>query len=266
MEWANKCVWKCPMCPQASSNKEKEITNHIWKFHKGGAEGVSNDTMDPVILTDVSYSCAICGSVLRHDYKSLQAHISQEHNLTMRDYHRQHIKKDRFSHGPPKPPGLTGSTTKVVASADVPPIATTSQPRPSLSVGSGAVDSAVEAKYMEWKDQCEYVCQVCNESVKMRRVFRNHINTKHMPVPQYIAQFGHLESGLVTHDCAVCGATVAHDSHMLQGHIGSIHRMSLKDYFVQYIDSQQMAQIESTACDKTTWMNQCEFKVRTFDV
>ena len=53
---------------------------------------------------------------------------------------------------------------------------------------------------------------------------------------------------------------------MLQGHIGSIHRMSLKDYFVQYIDSQQMAQIESTASDKTTWMNQCEFKVRTFDV
>ena len=52
----------------------------------------------------------------------------------------------------------------------------------------------------------------------------------------------------------------------LQGHIGSIHRMSLKDYFVQYIDSQQIAQIESTASDKTTWMNQCEFKVRTFDV
>ena len=66
MEWANKCVWKCPLCPQASSNKEKEITNHIWKFHRGaegGAAGAGGDSMDPVILTDVSYSCVICGSV-----------------------------------------------------------------------------------------------------------------------------------------------------------------------------------------------------------
>ena len=86
-----------------------------------------------------------------------------------------------------------------------------------------------------------------------------------------VAQFGRLESGLVTHGCAMCGATVAHDSHMLNGHVNAVHRMSLKDYFMKYIDTHESASrskgtsggssIEATSNAKSNWMNQCEFKV-----
>ena len=85
-----------------------------------------------------------------------------------------------------------------------------------------------------------------------------------------VAKFGRLESGLVTHGCAMCGATVAHDSHMLNGHVNAVHRMSLKDYFMKYIDTHESASrtegssgssIEATSNAKSNWMNQCEFKV-----
>ena len=238
VEWANKCVWKCPVCPEASSNKEKVISNHIWKFHKG--EGVGQ--LNPVILTDVSCECAICQATIRHDYKSLHNHITQAHNLTMRAYHQQYVKAVRVQ--------ADASPSNVVDK--VPPITV------SMSLTKPcAVEE--DQDYLDWRNKCEYKCRLCPQEFRMRRLIRIHIKRLHMPVQAYVRKFGGLESKMVCHKCYICGANVPHDAHLLQGHIGTIHRISLKDYYRTYVEPKR-TEIESQDKEKKSWMDQCEFR------
>ena len=238
------CTFQCSIC-QFTSGGSVEFWKHIKGVHCMDIQAYKETHPNPCIVMN-KITCKICSKVLRYDYGTLLGHASTRHSMKLYDFYDTFYKTEMEA-AEHKVSRLMTSTSTSSSQSQMP-----QQPKEKEALNSNVEEVIIGGRYQAmddlgkrvqaWAWKCRYRCKICNMSARSRVGAQKHINKTHdYSIKEYEVNYGSTLTKKVVHSCFICQKKVLHDPSCLSFHVKSIHKITLNDYFVNFIEKNPVA-------------------------
>ena len=280
--WANKCSYSCKICC-IEFKSSTSFLKHIKQKHELTTEEYKAK-YGQIITRRPLHKCRICGSKITFTYFNITKHCQGVHKLdSTTQYYTDYIAK--------KSDSTIGSAdvknqTKTLIGLEQIQKAKKRKVNPEQhqpKTQSSSVPGDTMKQMSAWVDQCTYKCRVCDFTVKKKKQFSAHIETKHqLSLSDYKDVYGQIMSSRKLHTCALCNAEITFNRSCVTQHCMKTHKLpSLLTYYVKNI-ANKIKRSEKTLKTVGTvrtvkalgegatedeyvareWANGCEYKCR----
>ena len=201
-EVANRCQYKCVLCPSVANNW-KALCDHAFLKHQ---INVTLGGKDRWLTRKVLHCCAICGKLILCDMKVIHAHVGNLHGMKMLEYRSLRQRQ----------PLLQGNNTQIEY-----------QPPRAPGVDPASVRTVVG-------DLCEYHCHQCLFEGSSWGEMRSHLVQAHsLGDAALAAQDKHsFITKRIWHRCCICSKIVLCERRVIEGHVRLAHSMEMEQYLL----------------------------------
>ena len=233
------CTFQCNIC-QFTSGGSVEFWKHIKGEHSMDIQAYKETHPNPCIVMN-KITCKICSKVLRYDYGTLLGHASTRHSMKLYDFYDTFYKTEmeaeyrasNLTPTVPSQPHTPQTNEKEAANSNVEEV---------IIGGRYQAMDDLGKRVQAWAWKCRYRCKICNMSARSRVGAQKHINKTHeCSIKEYEVNYGSTLTKKVVHSCFICQKKVLHDPSCLSFHVKSIHKITLNDYFVNFIEKNPAA-------------------------
>ena len=211
-------MFQCEVCQEKINWNRRSIQQHLTSHEMTLQYYDDNyNRKDPEEGKEKNCVCSLCNqSFTLHNFSD---HITVYHNLNQEDY---------LKIFPEETSKLTGETVMVTKIKSEPGI---SSEKPQ---SKETKKSAQEEKPQPWYESKLTTCLHCSKEF-WHGHFIKHLHSEHSQnLKLYKATFPSADLDVGQYSCLICGASLAHYSSPISGHLSSRHGITVREYYQEY--------------------------------
>ena len=242
-------MFQCGVCQEKINWNRRSIQQHLTS-HDMSLQ-YYDDNYNRKVPEDGNKEDCVC-SLCNQNVSNFSDHITVYHNLNQEDYLKIFPEEgDKFSE---KKGGEGVLGTKIKIEPGIP----SEKPRSKEKKNSDQ-----EEKPQPWYESKLTTCRHCSKQF-WHGVFIKHIHSEHHEnLKLYKAAFPDADLTVGQYVCLICGASLAHYSSPISGHLSSRHGMTVKEYYQEYhLPSTRQAQPDTVKfqCKICRAETDCDYK------
>ena len=269
LPWFEFSVIKCNICDNMMSSSN--ISDHLAVRHSCSLEDYKKIFSDDVDFTAPLFECEVCREKVSWNRRSIQQHLTA-HHMTLQAYDDTFVSRKTEQKVPvcslcnEEVPDLdrhiTGqhnlnkaeylnifpaegekfSKTKEESAV----VIKIKQEKGIIKAGTGEKETSPNVeRQMPWYESRLTSCLHCSKQLWHGK-FLKHLHKVHnQSVKEYKATFPSACLEVGQYQCLICGASLAHYSSPISGHLTSRHGITVTEYFLQYQQQHQQPSLST---------------------